>query len=195
MLLFELITGTWSHIQGNLYPWFQAEVGPLTDNHKRLITVLEVVRVEAFVKMHDGVPGRPVEDRQALARALIAKAVHKLPTTRKLMERLHVDTTLRQLCGWECVGELPADKRSKQHWIRLQNPDTAAIHAAFRAVDAPVPSARFAGDHTRQPPAYAQILSAAQYHAWDLLARGLGMRSQANRIMCDCIMTSWENAG
>lgn len=50
MLLFELITGTWSHIQGNLYPWFQAEVGPLTDNHKRLITVLEVLRVEAFVQ-------------------------------------------------------------------------------------------------------------------------------------------------
>ena len=50
MLLFELITGTWSHIQGNLYPWFQAAVGPLTDNHKRLITVLEVLRVEAFVQ-------------------------------------------------------------------------------------------------------------------------------------------------
>ena len=122
--------------------------------------------------MHDGVPGRPLEDRQALARAFIAAhsgedghLFRRMATTCMLMERLHVDTTLRQLCGWECVGELPADKRSKQHWIRLQNPDTAAIHAAFRAVDAPVPSARFAGDHTRQPPAYAQILSAAQYHA------------------------------
>ena len=39
-----LITGTWSHIQGHLLPWLQAEVGPLTDNHKRLITVLEMVR-------------------------------------------------------------------------------------------------------------------------------------------------------
>ena len=132
MLLFELITGTWSHIQGNLYPWFQAEVGPLTDNHKRLITVLEVVRVEAFVKMHDGVPGRPVEDRQALARALIAKAVHKLPTTRKLMERLHVDTTLRQLCGWECVGELPSESTFSRAYAEFSVSEVPGrVHAAL----------------------------------------------------------------
>ena len=132
MPLLELITGTWSHIQGNLYPWLQAEVGPLTDNHKRLITVLEMVRVEAFVQMHDGVPGRPVEDRQALARAFIAKAVHKLPTTRMLMERLHVDTTLRQLCGWECVGELPSESTFSRAYAEFSVSDVPGrVHAAL----------------------------------------------------------------
>ena len=109
MPLRELITGTWSHIQGQLFPWLQAELGPLTDNHKRLVTVLEIVRVEAFVQMHDGVPGRPLEDRHALARAFIAKSVLGLPTTRMLIERLQVDATLRRLCGWERVGELPSE--------------------------------------------------------------------------------------
>ena len=83
MPLLELITGTWCHIQGNLYPWLQAEVGPLGDNHKRLITVFEMVRVEAFVHMHDGVAGRPPEDRQALARAFIAKPVLNLGDTQQ----------------------------------------------------------------------------------------------------------------
>ena len=96
MPLRALITGPWSHIQGNLFPWLQPEVGPLTDNHKRLITVLELVRIEAFVRKHDGVPGRPLEDRQALARAFIAKAVIELPTSRSRIERLHADTTLRR---------------------------------------------------------------------------------------------------
>ncbi len=109
MPLHALITGTWSHIQDNLFPWLQAELGPLTDNHKRLVTVLEMVRVEAFVQMHDGVPGRPLEDRHALARAFIAKAVLNLATTRMLIERLAVDTTLRRLCGWERIGELPSE--------------------------------------------------------------------------------------
>ena len=109
MPLHALISGTWNHIQVDLFPWLQAELGPLTDNHKRLVTVLEMVRVEGFVAMHDGAPGRPLEDRHALARAFIAKAVLNLATTRMLIERLAVDTTLRRLCGWERVGELPSE--------------------------------------------------------------------------------------
>jgi transposase len=109
MPLHALITATWCHIQGNLFPRLQTELGPLTDNHKRLITVLEMVCVEAFVEMHDGAPGRPREDRQAVARAFIAKMVLKLPTTAMLIERLQVDAALRRLCGWERVGGLPSE--------------------------------------------------------------------------------------
>src|SRR5438477_7006039 len=54
MPLREQISASWCHIQGHLFPWLQAEVGPLTDNHKRLVTVLEMVRVEAVVSMRDG---------------------------------------------------------------------------------------------------------------------------------------------
>ena len=132
MPLRALITGTWSHIQDNLFPWLQAEVGPLTDNHKRLITVLEMVRVEAFVQMHDGVVGRPLEDRHALARAFIAKAVHKLPTTRMLMERLHVDATLRRLCGWERIGELPSEATFSRAYAEFSASDLPTrVHAAL----------------------------------------------------------------
>ena len=53
MPLLTQVSAAWSHIQGNLFPWLQAEAGPLTDNHNRLITVLELVRIEAFVAMPD----------------------------------------------------------------------------------------------------------------------------------------------
>ena len=53
----EQITASWCHIQGQLFPWLRAEVGPLTEQHERLVTVLEMARVEAFVPMHDGGPG------------------------------------------------------------------------------------------------------------------------------------------
>ena len=132
MPLLELISNTWSHIQGNLYPWLQAEVGPLTDNHKRLITVLEMVRVEGFVQMHDGMVGRPLEDRHALARAFIAKAVLNLPTTRMLMERLHVDSTLRRLCGWESVGELPSESTFSRAYAEFAVSDVPGrVHEAL----------------------------------------------------------------
>src|SRR4051794_7865799 len=109
MPLRERISASWCHIQRHLFPWLQAEVGPLTDNHKRLVTVLEMIRVEAIVSMRDGGPGRPLDDRHALARAFIAKSVLNLATTAALIERLHVDTTLRRLVGWERAAHVPSE--------------------------------------------------------------------------------------
>ena len=85
------------------------EVGPLTAQHERLIIVLDVARIEAFVQMWPGLPGRPLEDRHALARAFVAKAVLDLPTTSGLIERLAVDAVLRRLCGFERASEVPSE--------------------------------------------------------------------------------------
>jgi Transposase domain (DUF772) len=134
MPLLTLVTATWSHIQGNLFPWLQAELGPLTDNHKRLITVLEMVRVEVFVAVHDGAPGRPPEDRQALARAFIAKAVLNLANTRMLIERLQADATLRRLCGWDRIGGLPSEATFSRSYAEFADCGLPArVHEALIA--------------------------------------------------------------
>lgn len=109
MPLRETLTSTWDHIQGFLFPMLREEVGPLTVQHERLVVVLEIARIEALVQMRPGLPGRPVEDRHALARAFVAKAVLDLPTTSGLIERLAVDRTLRRLCGWERASEVPSE--------------------------------------------------------------------------------------
>jgi hypothetical protein len=106
MPLLSCLSRTWSHIQGNLFPWLTEELGPLTETHKQVVTALEVAGVEAFVQVWSGLPGRPPCDRAALARAFVAEAVIGLPTTSMLIERLTVDKQLRRLCGWERPGEL-----------------------------------------------------------------------------------------
>lgn len=105
----EMIAGAWSHIQGFLFPMLREEVGPLTPQHERLVVVLEVARVESFIRLWSGAPGRPAEDRHALARAFVAKAVLDLATTSGLIERLAVDATLRRLCGWERASQVPSE--------------------------------------------------------------------------------------
>lgn len=105
----EMLTGAWSHIQGFLFPMLREVVGPLTPQHERLVTVLSVARIEAFVQMWPGLPGRPPADRYALARAFVAKAVFNLPTTLALIERLAADGTLRRLCGWEGRRAVPSE--------------------------------------------------------------------------------------
>ena len=105
----ERLTSAWAHIQGFLFPMLREEVGPLTGQHERLVTVLDVARIEVFVQMWPGLPGRPPADRHALARAFVAKAVLNLPTTVALIERLAADAVLRRLCGWESRRGLPSE--------------------------------------------------------------------------------------
>jgi Transposase DDE domain/Transposase domain (DUF772) len=109
MPLRKLLSSTWHHIQGFLFPQLEEEVGPLTDQHKRVIVVFDVARIEAFVSGWFGLPGRPPADRQALARAFVAKAVLGLPQTNQLIDRLIADKTLRRLCGWESRGQIPSE--------------------------------------------------------------------------------------
>lgn len=109
MPLREMLSGFWHRIQDNLFPGLEEGLGALGENHKRLIAVLEVARIEAFVQGYRGLPGRPLAERVPLARAFAAKAVLGLPQTNMLIERLRVDKVLRRLCGWERLGEVPSE--------------------------------------------------------------------------------------
>ena len=79
------------------------------ERYELFVAVLELVRVEALLPYFRGQVGRPEEDRAALARAFIAKAVFDIPTTRGLIERLEVDGRLCRLCGWSGAGRLPSE--------------------------------------------------------------------------------------
>ena len=109
MTLGSTLSDIWHRFQGELFPALAEEVGPLLEVHKRFVTALDLVRVERFVGEVWNGPGRPQEDRRALARGFIAKAVWDLPTTRHLIDRLKVDPTLRRLCGWSRVVEIPSE--------------------------------------------------------------------------------------
>jgi hypothetical protein len=105
----EMLTSAWNHVQGFLFPMLREVAGPLTPQHERLVTVLDVARIEAFVQMWPGLPGRPQADRHALARAFVAKAVFNLSTTLALIERLAADAVLRRLCGFEGRSAVPSE--------------------------------------------------------------------------------------
>jgi hypothetical protein len=104
----ELLT-RWGHIQGTLFGWFSEELGPLTDKHEQLVCVLDLIGLETHVLGDPGGRGRPRDDRRAIARAFVAKAVLALPTTRALLDRLAGDARLRRVCGWERRSGIPSE--------------------------------------------------------------------------------------
>ena len=84
-------------------------LGPLTEKQQQLVQTLEVIRIEQMIPRRFRVPGRPPKDRAAMARALVAKAVYDMPTTRVLLDRLDTDVVLRRICGWERRSEVPSE--------------------------------------------------------------------------------------
>jgi hypothetical protein len=99
----------WMRIQATLFPLLEEELGPLSEKQQQLITVLEFASIENFVRNYYGCVGAPAADRQALARAFVAKAVYNINTNSHLRDRLLCDRVLRRICGFESRGEVPSE--------------------------------------------------------------------------------------
>jgi len=107
--LSPILVQRFSALQGELIPAAAADLGGLSPKLEQVIRVLEWSRIETLVEIYDSGPGHPPSDRCALASAFIAKAVLALGTTRSLIERLHVDSKLRRICGFDMYRRLPSE--------------------------------------------------------------------------------------
>ena len=116
----------WDRIQGQLFPCLEEILGPLTNKHKQLAIILEVVRIEEFIRTCNTCMGRPLADRCAIARAFIAKHIYNLPTTRSLIERLEIDSRLRRICGWESKYRIPSESTFSRAFFEFASTDLPA---------------------------------------------------------------------
>lgn len=117
-----------------LFPRLEEELGPLTEKHQQLVTVLGLAEIEAAIPVRGGQVGRPPRDRRAMANAFVAKAVYNLPTTRALIDRLKADSSLRRICGWERQSEIPDEStfsRSFAEFAQAELPQR--VHEALIA--------------------------------------------------------------
>ncbi len=132
MKLLDTLSCYWRNIQLNLFPWLEEELGELTKKEEQLIGILEIVRIEEHIAGKGGEAGRPPDDRKAIGRSFIAKAVHNMPTTRHLRDRLLTDKRFRRLCGWESQSDIPSEStfsRSFEEFSESGLPER--VHAAL----------------------------------------------------------------
>ncbi len=130
--LAKTLSQYWLRIQSSLFPWLEEELGEVTEKEQKLVTTLELIRIERFTAFSRSLRGRPPKERAAVARAFVAKAVYNMPTTRALLDRLACDKKLRRICGWEQKGGIPSEStfsRAFAEFAESQLP--ACVHQAM----------------------------------------------------------------
>jgi hypothetical protein len=113
MKLTEKISWLMGRVQRSLFPHLnECLPTPLTAQEKRLVSILEIVEVERHVPRTTTryqYPGRKLSDRQALARAFVAKTVYRYPKTRNLYHALQSTANLRKICGFGSLVPVPSE--------------------------------------------------------------------------------------
>jgi len=132
MALVERLSQYWQKIQRNLFPWLEEELGELTEKEQKLVTILDMIRIERFTVNSESLYGRPPKERAAIARAFVAKAVYNIPTTRALLDRLASDKKIRRICGWENQSDIPSESTFSRAFTEFaQNQLPANVHEAL----------------------------------------------------------------
>jgi transposase len=132
MALVKTLSQYWLRIQSSLFPWLEEELGELTEKEQKLVTTLELFRIERFTPFGRSLRGRPPKERAAVARAFVAKAVYNMPTTRALLDRLASDKKLRRICGWEQKGGIPSESTFSRAFAEFSESQLPAlVHQAM----------------------------------------------------------------
>ena len=97
------------NLETSLFPELQEQLGVLSPKEQKLIKILDFAEIEKNVCTTSKT--NPPKDREQIARAFIAKSVYNFQTTRDLIDRLHIDRTLRILCGWRYSRNIPSESK------------------------------------------------------------------------------------
>jgi hypothetical protein len=112
MKLKKRISWLMETVQKSLFPHLdECLPEPLTEREKHLIKILELIQIEKYVPVTASRQwlGRPVKERESIARAFVAKSVLKYQHTSSLRNELQSTPNLRFICGFAKRKDVPSE--------------------------------------------------------------------------------------
>jgi hypothetical protein len=112
MKLKDKVSWLMGTVQQSLFPYLAESLpDPLTEPEKRLVKILELVQIEQHVPISRRRQwlGRPIKEREAMARAFVAKALLRYQHTSSLRNALLSTPNLRMICGFSTRQEVPSE--------------------------------------------------------------------------------------
>ena len=98
----------WNTIQSYLILGIEDDIGELSEELKMFMEICELLIDERmFDKYRWCGNGRPPSSRISMFKAYILKAMRNYPYTKTLISAVKESPTIRRLCGWESVADIP----------------------------------------------------------------------------------------
>ena len=109
------------NLENSLFPELKESlrIEEFSSKESKLIKILDFAEIEKNIAIVT-ITNTP-QDRKQIARAFIAKSVYNIQTTRDLIDRLHIDKTLRILCGWRYKTEIPSESKFSRVFKELSD--------------------------------------------------------------------------
>lgn len=113
------------NIENTLFPALKEtlRLEELSTKESKLIRILDFAEIEkniTFVTITNS-----KKSREEIARAFVAKSVYNFQTTRDLIDRLHIDRTLRIICGWRYKKDIPSEATFSRAFSELSDLEIA----------------------------------------------------------------------
>ncbi len=107
------------NLENCLFLEIKEQLGTLSTKEEKLIKILDFAQIEKNITVVT-ITNTP-KDREEIARAMIAKSVYNMQTTRDLIDRLHSDRVLRVLCGWRYKIDIPSEAKFSRVFKELSD--------------------------------------------------------------------------
>jgi hypothetical protein len=126
MKLGQTISWLMGSLQRSLFPHLEeCWRTPLTAKEQELVSMLELIQIEKYVPRSacNQDMGRKLKERESIARAFVAKAVYGYPFTRSLIEAVKTTPTLRRICGFERMSDIPSESTFSRAFAEFAKSD------------------------------------------------------------------------
>ena len=98
----------WNTIQSYLIPGIEDDIGELSEELKTFMEICKLLIDERMFAKHRWCGnGRPPSSRISMFKAYILKAMRNHPYTKTQISAVKESPTIRRLCGWESVADIP----------------------------------------------------------------------------------------
>jgi len=113
------------NIEKTLFPALKEtlRLEELSIKESKLIRILDFAEIEKNITVVSITNTK--KHREQIARTFVAKSVYNFQTTRDLIDRLHIDRTLRIICGWRYRSDIPSEATFSRAFGELSDLEVA----------------------------------------------------------------------
>ena len=130
MKLRERVSWLLESIQQNLFPYLdECLPAPLSDMEQRVVKVLELVKIEKHIQTNSSCRwiGRPLKEREAIARSFVVKAILNIRHTKALRSQLCTSHNLRLICGFATRNDIPSESTFSRAFAEFSKTNLGTI--------------------------------------------------------------------